>query len=158
MGYHNPTRGSYQNQFEMEHNKPFQRQSPIEGWGADPVLRQPNFENTIRLSQLEKELKKIKEEIDSSKNYIGGITKIQRLPHYNMSRPIDAIVQPDDTGFIARTVDLPLYAHSDDSIDAIEALKYEIENLYEELLEDDNFTEEWLRIKRFLIACIENES
>lgn len=53
-------------------------------------------------------------------------------------------------GHIARAVDLPLFGFGDDALEAINALKDEIESLYNDLMEDDKFSEEWLRYKRFL--------
>jgi hypothetical protein len=66
-----------------------------------------------------------------------------------LKSPLSAIVEPDGDSYIARTPDLPLYGSGDDSISAIEALNREIASLYEDLQQDDNYTEEWLRIKAF---------
>lgn len=43
----------------------------------------------------------------------------------------------------------------DDPIEALEALKFEIESLYEDLSEDDRMTTEWAKIKSFLQSCIQ---
>ena len=94
--------------------------------------------------------------INSLETSVSAFIKIQRLPHYNLTESIDAVVEPDDVGFIARTIDLPLYAHSDDCVDAIDALKYEIESLYEDLSEEDDLAPEWLRIKKLLKSRIDN--
>jgi len=79
-----------------------------------------------------------------------GFVKINILPSKSLKEPLDAVVEPDANGFIARTVDLPLYGSGDDVVEAIDALKCEIESLYNDLMEDDEFSEEWLRIKGFL--------
>jgi len=79
-----------------------------------------------------------------------GYVKINLLPSKQLKIPLDAIVEPDNAGFIARTTDIPLYGYGDDPIEAIDALKCEIESLYNDLMEDDQFTEDWLRIKGFL--------
>lgn len=79
-----------------------------------------------------------------------GFIKINLLRSKNLRAPLDAIVEPDDDGFIARTTDIPLYGYGDDPIEAIDALKYEIESLYDDLMADDQFTDEWLRVKEFL--------
>ncbi len=63
---------------------------------------------------------------------------------------IGAIIESDDEGFIARTIDLPLYGYSEDPIEALQNLKYEIESLYDDLMEDNNFSQEWLNYKKFL--------
>lgn len=81
-----------------------------------------------------------------------GVTQIFLLNFIagrQLKKPLSAIVEPDGDSYIARTPDLPLYGSGDDSISAIEALNREIASLYEDLLQDDNYTEEWLRIKAF---------
>jgi len=83
-----------------------------------------------------------------------SIMHIQRLPHKTLINPLDVIVEPDDDGFLARTPDFPLYGYGKDRMEAIEMLKREIESLYEDLMEDDNFSEEWINIKRFLTETI----
>ncbi|MBI5603503.1 MAG: hypothetical protein HY879_09105 [Deltaproteobacteria bacterium] len=66
-------------------------------------------------------------------------------------------MEPDGTGFIARTTEIPLYGHGNNPEDAVEMLKREIESLYEDLMEDDEFSEEWLNIKRFLMERKETD-
>ncbi|MBI4746256.1 MAG: hypothetical protein HY786_06925 [Deltaproteobacteria bacterium] len=78
------------------------------------------------------------------------IVKIQALQHLKLTVPLDAVVEIDADGFIARTVDLPLYGFGNDRLEAISALKKEIESLYNDLMEDDRFTDEWLGYKNFL--------
>ena len=72
------------------------------------------------------------------------------MPTKRLRTPLDAIVEQDDDGFIARITDVPLYGYGDDPVEAIDALKCEIESLCDDLMEDDDFTEEWLTIKDFL--------
>ena len=79
-----------------------------------------------------------------------GFIKINKLPNKKLLSPLDAIIEPDGDGFIARTTDLPLYAFGDDTVEAVDSLKHEIESLYNDLMKDDEFTEDWLRIKAFL--------
>jgi hypothetical protein len=76
--------------------------------------------------------------------------QLNRLPHKILKLPIDVLVEPDDQGFLARTPDLPLYGYGEDRIEAIDMLKREIESLFDELIESDHFSEEWLSIKSFL--------
>ncbi len=78
------------------------------------------------------------------------IIKIQLLNNFELKQPIDAVVEPDGDGFIARTIDIPLYGYGDDRVEAITALKKELESLYEDLMEDDQFSNEWLNFKKFL--------
>ncbi len=79
-----------------------------------------------------------------------GFVKIDCLPHKKLLSQIDVVIEPDSNGFIARTLDIPLYGYGEDPIEAIDSLKYEIETLYNDLMEDDNFTDDWLRIKEYL--------
>jgi hypothetical protein len=81
---------------------------------------------------------------------------INKLLNLQLQSPLDIIIEPDDNGFIARMPDLPLYAFDDDPVEAIESLKFEIESLYNDLMEDDEFTEEWLSIKVFLSNKVKN--
>ncbi len=62
------------------------------------------------------------------------IVRIQRLINFELNPGVDAILEPDDDGFIARAIDLPLYGYGDDMIEAITVLKREIESLYRELI------------------------
>ncbi len=75
---------------------------------------------------------------------------INFLAGRQLRRPLTAIVEPDGDGYISRTPDLPLYGFGDDPISALDALNREIVLLYEDLQQDDNFTDDWLRIKAFL--------
>jgi hypothetical protein len=78
------------------------------------------------------------------------IVKINFLPNKNLRVPIEVTIQRDGEGFIARTLEIPLYGYGEDYYEAIAALKREIESLYDDLMEDDNFTDDWLKIKKFL--------
>jgi predicted RNase H-like HicB family nuclease len=80
--------------------------------------------------------------------------KIDRLYRKELKMSLDVIIEPDGEGFLARTPDLPLYGYGDDREQAVAMLKREIESLHRDLLEDNNFTEEWLSIRRFLDAAI----
>jgi len=84
------------------------------------------------------------------------VLTIDRLNQRSLKTPLDIIVEPDDGGFIAKTPDLPLYGYGDDREEAIANLKIEIESLYDDLMEDDQFSEEWIRIKSFLEERIVN--
>ena len=90
---------------------------------------------------------------ESQKDILGAV-KINFLPTKNLKAPIDAILERDGEGFIARTLEIPLYGYGEDPIEAMDTLKREIESLYEDLMEDDNYTEDWLRIKAFLLNRI----
>lgn len=83
-----------------------------------------------------------------------GVIRINLLPNKKLNIPIEAVVERDGESFLARTLEIPLYGYGEDFIEAINVLKYEIESIYDDLMEDDNFTEEWLRIKEYLKARI----
>jgi len=103
-----------------------------------------NFDSSQRKSRLAPEKTDIK------------CVTINKLLNLQLKSALDIIIEPDDDGFIARMPDLPLYAFDDDPVEAIESLKFEIESLYNDLMEDDEFTEEWLSIKAFLSNKIKN--
>jgi predicted RNase H-like HicB family nuclease len=76
--------------------------------------------------------------------------RIQRLKTKELKAPLDILIEPDADGFIAKAPDLPLYGYGDDRDEAIRNLQAEIETLYDDLMADDNFSEEWLQVKTFL--------
>ena len=69
-------------------------------------------------------------------------------------KTLDAVLEPDENGYIARTAEIPLYGVGDTPGEAIEMLKREVESLYDDLQEGEQFTEDWLSTKRFLTECI----
>jgi hypothetical protein len=75
---------------------------------------------------------------------------IDYLITLRLSTPLIAIIESDNDAFIVRCPDLPVFGFGDDPIDAISSLKREIESLYFELMEDDNFSSQWLNYKAFL--------
>ncbi len=78
------------------------------------------------------------------------VINIKILPTLKLKSPLNAILEDDSDGFICRLIDIPLYGFGDDRLESVENLKYEIESLYNDLMEDDNFSDEWLEYKRFL--------
>jgi len=109
------------------------------------MLQTARFENRILF---------LEAKIEGIERAATGFIKINFLITKRLSKPLDAVVEPDDDGFIARLTDIPLYGFGDDPIEAVETLKYEVESLYNELLEDDEFSHEWLIIKDFLKSRI----
>jgi hypothetical protein len=83
-----------------------------------------------------------------------GVIKLNILPNKRILRPIEAILEQDEDGFIARTIEIPLYGHGLDPVDAIQSLKHEVESLYDDLMEDDEYTDYWLKIKEYLKNAI----
>ena len=78
------------------------------------------------------------------------VIMIDSLITLKFSSPLNAIIEHDADSFIVRSPDLPVFGFADDLLDAISSLKREIESLYYELLEDDNFSPQWLGYKEFL--------
>ncbi len=85
-----------------------------------------------------------------------GIIRLNILPNKQVIRPIEAIIEQDEDGFIARTIEIPLYGHGLDPMDAVQSLKHEVESLYDDLMEDDEYTDYWLKIKEYLQNSISN--
>ncbi len=80
---------------------------------------------------------------------------IDSLPNKKLATPFNIIIEPDGTGFIVFIPEIPsLYGCGDTRTEAIEMLKREIESLYDDLIGDDNFTDEWNAIKLVLLSKI----
>ena len=120
---------------KIEPSRPPYQQAQTKLLGRIDILK--------RLSALEEKVLKIE------KSHLGFI-KINVLPNKKLRESLDAVVETDDEGFIARTTDIPLYGYGDDPIEAIDNLKCEIETLFDDLMEHDQFADEWLEIKKFL--------
>ncbi len=82
------------------------------------------------------------------------IFSLNILKTKKLSRPLDILVEYDEDYFLARATDFPIHAGGSDPIEAVENIKQEIEDLYNELLEDDNFSAEWLNYKSFLMEIV----
>jgi ATP-dependent exoDNAse (exonuclease V) beta subunit len=81
--------------------------------------------------------------------------RLHTLENLKLKLPLDVILEPDDGGYIARSVDLPLFGFDDDPLEAIRILKNEIESLYYDLAESDAMTSDWVRLKNFLDGVID---
>ncbi|NOY77777.1 MAG: hypothetical protein GXO76_07905 [Calditrichaeota bacterium] len=80
--------------------------------------------------------------------------ELRELHKKKLRKPIKITLEEDGEGFIAKTIDFPLFGYGDFPKEAISNLKYEIESLYEDLLKDDDFSKEWLEIKKALSEII----
>jgi len=49
---------------------------------------------------------------------------------------------------------MPLYGSGETALDAVRSLQADIESLYFDLLEDDNFSDEWMARKKLLSALV----
>ena len=95
-------------------------------------------------------------EVKELKRNESTLLKINILVTKGLRQPLDVLLEADGEGFIARTVDFDLFGYGDDRKEAIDALKYEIESLYYDLMEDDDFTDEWRGVKAYLQQQIVN--
>ena len=57
---------------------------------------------------------------------------------------------PVQLRFLAKTIKLPLHSYGDSKEEALSNLKHNIQSFYEELMEDDDFSEQWLHYKKYL--------
>ena len=80
--------------------------------------------------------------------------EINKLKNFDLLEPIPVKIENSDDLTTVSTVDLPLYGEGDDIHEALDMLKDEIESLYADLNEDDNFTDEWLKRKQYLNTII----
>jgi hypothetical protein len=81
-------------------------------------------------------------------------TAIGMLVTKRLREVVRVIVEPDADGYIARSVDFPLYGYGDSIPDAVMSLRREIESLHFDLNEGNNFTDEWLATKAHLNAIV----
>ncbi len=79
---------------------------------------------------------------------IDGIKLDQKIPIH---------VEKEDGEYIAESVMFPLFGCGETEEEAIEHLKHEILSLYEDLMEDDEFSDEFLRYKDKLKSIIPQE-
>lgn len=81
-------------------------------------------------------------------------TIILRLDTLDLARPLSIAVEPDDSAYIAKCLDVPqVYGAGESPTEAIDSLKREIESLWLDLQSGDDFSDEFLALKRFLTTC-----
>ena len=114
--------------------------------GATPAKILYDHYTEKRLNTLEKDILELKA--------LKGFIKIQRLPNKNLKIPLDAIVDFDETGYLARATDLPVYGDGDEPVEAIEMLKREIASHWNDLRVDYGYTDEWWKMNSVLIKKI----
>ena len=78
------------------------------------------------------------------------IIEVSKLYNFSLSVPLRIIIKPDEGGWLAETLDIPLYAYGDSYSTALHNIKKEIESLYIDLMEDNNYSDMWLEIKSLL--------
>lgn len=82
------------------------------------------------------------------------IFKIDQLIKFRLKKPLYVTVEKDGPGFLAKCKGLPLYGYDEDLHIAVNKLKQEIENLFIELEEDQNYSSEWKVMHSFLRRII----
>ncbi len=125
-------------------------------------IQKPRQENTEQLPQIiyDVELDRKIEKIEGRLSLLEARAnsrqslKILRLPHFDLSTCLDIIVEPDDGGYLASSIDTGLFGFGDSIQDAVEKLRLEIESMYSDLMEDDDFSSEFLHLKSFLDSII----
>jgi len=80
----------------------------------------------------------------------GAITFITKLATKRLLRPLTASIEPDADGYIAKLQEVNLYGFGDSRSEALDALRRDVESLYDDLMADNEFTNEWLSVKAFL--------
>jgi hypothetical protein len=88
------------------------------------------------------------EDLEAIREFDGGET---------LREPIRITITPDDVGFIAQSIEFPLYGYGDTAAEAISSLKSELESLYVDLSMDDEFTDDWLKLKSSLLEKVSHE-
>ena len=83
-----------------------------------------------------------------------GFVQIYALVTKRLLTPLSAIIEADGDGYLAQTIDMPLYGFGSTAEEAISGLQAEIESLYYDLMQDEQFSEEWLMRKKLLLAIV----
>ncbi|MCF8092528.1 MAG: hypothetical protein K9K40_08705, partial [Desulfotignum sp.] len=108
------------------------------------VYQTDNIYQDHKLETIIEEVKKLKE------NQV-TIIQLHTLVTKRLRSPIEVLLEPDGDGFIARSVDVPVFGYGDDRVEAVDAFKHELESLYFDLTEDDEFTDDWHAIRDYLV-------
>jgi hypothetical protein len=103
-----------------------------------------------KLNKLSMQYEQLSQELQKLKAAMVVLVKLNFVAGRRLKTPLEVVIERDDEGFIARSVDLPLYGYGDDQYEALDCLKREIDSLYHDLMQDNEFTSEWLQIKKFL--------
>jgi predicted RNase H-like HicB family nuclease len=78
---------------------------------------------------------------------------ISKLPGYNITSDIECILTPNEDGSILiECPSLQLYSSGDTRAEAIENIEENIISLFDDLSENDDFSEDWLRVKSNLLS------
>lgn len=72
----------------------------------------------------------------------------------DLKEKIPVRIEKEEGEYIAESLDYPLYGCGETKEEAVEHLKHEILSLYEDLMDDDNFSDEFLRYKEKLKSIV----
>ncbi len=83
------------------------------------------------------------------------VLHILSLSTCRLTRPLQVVIQSDDEGYITRSPEFPqVYGFGDNASESLSAFRHELESLHSDLQEDDNFTPDWLPVKRVLSELV----
>jgi vacuolar-type H+-ATPase subunit I/STV1 len=109
--------------------------------GRFPRWDQAIFENLAELrdsvSKLEKQVNELKEMIQERAKIYGATMYELGDSQYELTGPIQIVIEEDEVETIARIPELNIYASADTDTEAINLLKREVVRLYEELENSD---------------------
>jgi hypothetical protein len=83
-----------------------------------------------------------------------SLEPIYSLNHYSLNEPIFYTKKFEDNEFILSVNEYYTFGSGTTFLSALEMLINNLEELYEDLMMDDNFTNEWLIIKEKLIERV----
>ena len=113
------------------------------------AVRTFNWEDKIKLfNELEREIQ-VKDRVIQRKIYF--------LHHHQLANPLEISVEPDENMYLAKSLDFPLYANGETIEKASKNLSMAIEELYLELRDGTDFSDEWLNYKNMLNKAIFND-
>lgn len=135
--------------------QPFYKHQPL----ISALSQSTSFQQTTAVqssfASLRQEIDLLSAEVKKLKKEVTGFIKINFLVTKNLNTPLDVTLEPDEDGYIARTLELPLYGCGDTPYDALEMLKREIESLYIDLKQgNEEFSPDYLAMKVFLMSII----
>ncbi len=114
-------------------------------FNLSPVIAEPSWSLYVMI-----DVERIKRGNDSTIGDPPVELELTRLNSFSLTAPLKIIVQPDGEGWLAETIDYPLYCYDETYTGAIEGLKLEIEDVYYDLMKDNDFSPSWLEIKNQL--------
>lgn len=97
----------------------------------------------------------ISAQTSTSATIVCDLEMICDLPNYKTNSCIECCVSKDEDGsFLIECPSLNLYSSGESRLEAVENIKDNIESLYDDLMESDDFSDDWLEIKKILIKKI----